>query len=65
MRVSPEKAAEAILSGLDKRRLDIHFPRRFTLLVRLMGILPPTLRHRLGLRLTRESAPTTAPESRP
>ncbi|APE31109.1 short-chain dehydrogenase [Halomonas aestuarii] len=57
MRVTVDEAAETILGGLERRRLDIHFPRRFTLLVRLMGILPPGLRHRLGLRMTRQDTP--------
>jgi len=56
MRVSVDEAATAILAGLAKRRLDIHFPRRFTLLVRLAGILPPALRHRLGVRMTRQDS---------
>ncbi len=61
MRVEVDAAAEAILKGLDRRRLDIHFPRRFTLLVKLTGILPAALRYRLGRRLTR---PEAAPEAR-
>ncbi|WP_404299139.1 SDR family NAD(P)-dependent oxidoreductase [Halomonas sp.] len=56
MRVGVDQAAEAILAGLSRRRLDIHFPRRFTLLLKLMGILPPAVRHRLGLRLVRPGA---------
>ncbi|QFU03176.1 putative oxidoreductase [Halomonas sp. THAF5a] len=60
MRITPDAAAEAILTGLAHRRLDIHFPRRFTLLVRLMGILPPGLRHRLGLHMARQDAPGEA-----
>lgn len=55
MSVDTRTAAEAILKGLAARRLDIHFPRRFTLLVKLLGILPPGLRHRVGLRMTRPS----------
>ncbi|QTF92488.1 SDR family NAD(P)-dependent oxidoreductase [Halomonas sp. BM-2019] len=58
LRLEAEQAAEAILEGLARRRLDIHFPRRFTLLVKLMGLLPPALRYRLGLRLVRQ--PSTA-----
>ncbi len=61
MRISAAAAAEAILQGLEHRRLDIHFPRRFTLGVRLMGILPPVLRHRLGLRLARPSTSEAGP----
>lgn len=62
MRIDVEQATQAILKGLARRRLDIHFPRRFTLLVKLMGILPPALRHRLGLRLVR---PATTSETTP
>lgn len=58
MRIEADQAAEAILRGLARRHLDIHFPRRFTLLVKLMGLLPPALRYRLGLRLVRQ--PSTA-----
>ncbi|MDT8894810.1 SDR family NAD(P)-dependent oxidoreductase [Halomonas sp. I1] len=54
MRVNVETAADAILRGLDARRLDVHFPRRFTLLLKLLGRLPSRLRYRLGLRLTRD-----------
>jgi NAD(P)-dependent dehydrogenase (short-subunit alcohol dehydrogenase family) len=53
MSVDTQTAADAILKGLVARRFDIHFPRRFTLLVKLLGILPPSLRHRVGLRMTR------------
>ncbi len=62
MRIEVDAAAEAILAGLAKRRLDIHFPRRFTLLVKLMGILPPALRFRLGRRLVQQpSLPEATP----
>lgn len=53
MQVSAEAAAEAIINGLVKGHLDIHFPRRFTYLVKLLGILPPGLRRRIGLSMTR------------
>lgn len=53
MQVSADTAAEAIINGLVKGHLDIHFPRRFTYLVKFLGILPPALRRRIGLRMTR------------
>lgn len=62
MRIEVDQAAEAILAGLARHRLDIHFPRCFTLLVKLAGILPAPLRYRLGRRLAR---PETATETRP
>lgn len=55
MRVSADTAAAAILQGLERRRLDIHFPRRFTLIVKLLGILPPALRRRVGLTMARDA----------
>ncbi|WP_129140875.1 SDR family NAD(P)-dependent oxidoreductase [Modicisalibacter coralii] len=53
MRIDAVSAARAILDGLERRSRDIHFPKRFTALVKLAGILPPALRFRLGRRLTR------------
>lgn len=59
MRISAESAADAILTGLEQRRLDIHFPRRFTSAIRLLGLLPPALRFTLGKRLVRKPATGT------
>ncbi|QOR40200.1 SDR family NAD(P)-dependent oxidoreductase [Billgrantia diversa] len=56
LRVSAEAAANAIVAGLEKRRLDIHFPRRFTFTLRLLGLLPPAMRLVLGKRLVRHPA---------
>ncbi|MGP9809781.1 SDR family NAD(P)-dependent oxidoreductase [Halomonas sp. AOP12-C2-37] len=53
MQVTAEQAADAIIAGLVKGRLDIHFPRRFTYLVKFLGILPPAVRRLIGLRMTR------------
>ncbi|MEA2119526.1 SDR family NAD(P)-dependent oxidoreductase [Halovibrio sp. HP20-50] len=59
MQVTAEQAADAIIAGLIKGRLDIHFPRRFTYIVKLLGILPPALRRQIGLRLTRPPKETS------
>lgn len=53
MRISAEQAGERILDGLAKGRLDVHFPKRFTYLVKLMGILPPAMRRAIGVRMAR------------
>ncbi|MBZ9539970.1 SDR family NAD(P)-dependent oxidoreductase [Modicisalibacter tunisiensis] len=60
MRIDADTAARAILDGLERRRLDIHFPRRFTALVKLAGLLPPALRLRLGRRLMHRRSPSEA-----
>lgn len=40
MRIEPEQAAKAIASGLNKKAFEIHFPKRFTLLVKLLRLMP-------------------------
>jgi len=44
---TPESAASAILRGIAAGRFEIHFPRRFTLLVKLLRMLPYRLRFAL------------------
>ena len=66
MAVTPEQAAKAIFEGLSARRRDIHFPRRFTYLVKFMGILPLRLRIALGKRLVRrEDDDASTPHKEP
>lgn len=47
--ITPEAAAEAVLHGLGRRGFEIHFPRRFTLAMKLLRLMP----YALSLRLTR------------
>lgn len=49
MIISPEAAATAIADGLRQSRFEIHFPKRFTILLKLLRLLP----YALALRLTR------------
>ena len=37
---SPEQAAQAILQGLQRGEFEVHFPRRFTRLLKLLQLLP-------------------------
>ena len=41
--IKPEKAAEEILLGWAKGEFEIHFPKRFTRLMKLLALLPPLL----------------------
>lgn len=50
MRIEPEQAAKAIASGLNKKSFEIHFPKRFTLMVKLIKLMP----YSLTLYLTRK-----------
>lgn len=38
--ITAEAAAAAIISGLGGRRFEVHFPRRFTLLMKLLATMP-------------------------
>lgn len=47
--ISAQEAADRTLAGLKGRSFEIHFPRRFTIVVKLLRLLP----YALTLRLTR------------
>ncbi len=55
MMISAEDAALRIIQGLEQRRFAIHFPKRFTVLLKLLGCLPPALRLKLTTRMSRQS----------
>ncbi|GAB0108907.1 SDR family NAD(P)-dependent oxidoreductase [Pseudoalteromonas distincta] len=40
MAVTAEKAADYMIKGIQKRRKDVHFPYRFTLILKALRILP-------------------------
>lgn len=43
MCISSEEAANFIVKGLNKRQFDIHFPKKFTLILKSIGFLPESL----------------------
>ncbi len=43
MMIEPEKAANIIARGLQSKRFEIHFPKCFTLLIKLLRVLPSSL----------------------
>ena len=50
--ITPEQAASALIAGLEAGRFDIHFPRRFTLWLKLLRLLPRSLYFRIVSRFT-------------
>lgn len=50
--MTPKAAAAAILRGLDGRGFEVHFPRRFTLVLKLLRLLPYRISLALTARLT-------------
>ncbi|MFQ2175258.1 SDR family NAD(P)-dependent oxidoreductase [Aeromonas rivipollensis] len=56
--VTVEQASRAIMGGLAAGRHQIHFPRRFIWLLRLLGALPTGLWLRLGRTLISKGSPS-------
>lgn len=50
--MTPQQAARAIVDGFAAGRFDIHFPRRFTVWLKLIALLPLRLQQALIRRLT-------------
>lgn len=44
-RVSASTAAQRIISGLNGQRFDVNFPKRFTWAIKLVSLLPTSLKH--------------------
>ena len=53
----PEDAARRIVRGMARSQFEITFPRRFTILLKLLRILPYGLYLRLVARATRNLVP--------
>ncbi|NVJ61973.1 MAG: SDR family NAD(P)-dependent oxidoreductase [Gammaproteobacteria bacterium] len=47
-KITSEKAASTITKGLLKKKRQINFPLFFTLFLRLLGVVPASLRYKLG-----------------
>jgi len=50
--ISPEQAAQAIVQGWAKGEFEIHFPKRFTCLMKLLSLLPYRLYFAVVRRIT-------------
>lgn len=44
MIITPKKAAKAIAKGLTQKRFEIHFPKKFTFMLKFLGVLPYKLK---------------------
>jgi short-subunit dehydrogenase len=44
MIITPKQAAKAIAKGLNQKRFEIHFPKKFTYLLKVLGVLPYKLK---------------------
>lgn len=64
MRISADDAAREIIDGLRRRTWHIHFPKRFTRILWLIGHLPATLRQRITRAMSRTDSTSSSQESR-
>lgn len=48
--MTPEEAAKAIVSGIENGKSEIHFPKRFSIILKLLGLLPERLYRRIMIR---------------
>jgi len=48
--MTPEDAAKAIVKGLDNGESEIHFPKRFSIILKLLGLLPERLYRKIMIR---------------
>ncbi len=62
MRISPTQAANEILRGMTRRPWEIHFPRRFTWPLKLLGYLPAGLGGRISRLAARSSSRHHSPQ---
>lgn len=46
-RISADNAAKRIVKGMRRKAFDIHFPKRFTFILKIMSCLPDSLRFKL------------------
>lgn len=51
--ISGAQASQYIIRGLEKRKLEINFPRSFFLIMKLFTLLPHTLWRRLAIKMIR------------
>lgn len=55
MRISAQRATQYIIKGLEKRPFEIHFPKRFSYLLKLISLLPERLRFKLTTSMANHS----------
>jgi short-subunit dehydrogenase len=51
--ISTEQACRYIVKGLEKRKLEINFPKKFFFTMRVLSLLPNTLWRRLAIKMIR------------
>lgn len=53
-RISVEKACRYIRKGIEKRKMEVHFPKRFTFFLKTLSCLPRSMWLKLALRMIKK-----------
>lgn len=53
MMIEPEEAAKAIADGLLKKNFEIHFPKKFTILMKILRLLPNAIYFKIAEKFAR------------
>ena len=62
VRLEADEAAARIVKGLESSQFDIHFPSRFTRILKAISLLPDTLRFKLVGKASRNQQYSTSSE---
>jgi len=54
MQISAQEAAQRIASGLQKRVFDIHFPKKFTFILKALSLLPDSWWRAISIRMLKK-----------
>ncbi|GAC15888.1 SDR family NAD(P)-dependent oxidoreductase [Aliiglaciecola lipolytica] len=51
MKISVDEAVRALLAGIEQRRTSIYFPKKFSLILRILNLLPSSLKFRISSKM--------------
>ena len=51
MMIEPEQAAQAIFSGMKSKKFEIHFPKKFSLFMKLLRLMPASLYFKIAQKI--------------
>ena len=51
MMIEPEQAAQAIFKGMKSKKFEIHFPKKFSLLMKLLRLMPASLYFKIASKI--------------
>jgi len=53
MRITVEESTRCIISGMNKRKQEIHYPKLFSYSLKILGLLPKWIRNRITAKMVK------------